>query len=119
LPINDGEMDFLWVSVSFDMMVEVLYTEYRWPNVHANAQVCTKLGKQVICRRVLTELCTHLGICVHVWPTVLSVENLDHHVCGLVGVRYVQFQYVKFVGLYLGSADRLHHSCRGPRVHRV
>jgi hypothetical protein len=30
--------------------------------------------------------------------------------------KFVQFQYVKFVGLYLGSADRLHHSCRGPRV---
>jgi hypothetical protein len=32
----------------------------------------------------LTELCTHLGICVHAWPTVLCVEKLDHHTCGPV-----------------------------------
>ena len=31
-------------------MVELLYTKYRWPSVHADAQVCTKLGKRVIHR---------------------------------------------------------------------
>jgi hypothetical protein len=59
-------MDFLWVSVSFLSMG--LSRAYGSTADH-----------------LLTELCTHLGICVHVWPTVLSVENLDHHVCGLVG----------------------------------
>jgi hypothetical protein len=48
---------------------------------------------------LLTELCTHLGICMLAWLTLLCLEKLDHHTREPVDPRTSHVTDQRYVGI--------------------